>query len=157
MEAKVGIIAVYMYSIYGKLKAQKKAGFRSHNCNIMQGVTQQMENKVRLFLILVVFSLAACEAKKAVPNPRVLSLTVEWETPAMREDDSALNPEDIKGYNVQYRRCGGGDRDWTPGWHPGNETTAMDFDLPRTCYEFRVNAEDTAGLNSAWSDLIRTE
>lgn len=123
----------------------------------MQGNTQLMETKVRLLLILVLFSLAACEAKKAAPNPRVLSLTVEWETPALREDDSALNPKDIKGYNVQYRRCGAGDGDWTPGWHPGNETTAMDFDLPRTCYEFRVNAEDMSGLTSEWSPLIRTE
>ena len=153
----VETMAVCIYSIDWQGESVGKGWFQAMHVQYHAGNTQLMETKVRFFLILVVFSLAACEAKKATPNPRVLSLTVEWEIPSMREDESALNPEDIKGYNVQYRRCGAGDMDWTPGWHPGNEITEMDFDLPRGCYEFRVNAEDSAGLNSAWSDVIRTE
>ena len=49
-----------MYSIYWREKAQEKAGFRPHNCNIMHGNTQLMETKVRLLLIFVLFSLTAC-------------------------------------------------------------------------------------------------
>jgi hypothetical protein len=110
---------------------------------------------VRLFLLFVILGLWACEAKKPAANPHILSLTIEWVIPDQRENGTPLRPEDIKGYNVHYRRCGA--QDWTPGWRPGGDSATMEFDLPRACYEFRVNAEDAEGLTSPWSPLTRTE
>lgn len=105
-------------------------------------------------LLLSVLALTACEARQTPGHPGILSLTVNWEVPSQRENEEALDPKDIKGYNVQYRSCNGSD--WMPAWQPGGNT-AMDFELPRGCYEFRVNAQDVGGLTSPWSPVIRSE
>jgi hypothetical protein len=106
-------------------------------------------------LLSIVVCLAACGTKKEQPNPDILALTVEWVIPTMREGDIPLSADEIKGYNVHYRRCGASD--WMPTWRAGGESTSMDFDLPKGCYEFRVNAQDSNGLTSPWTPIIQAQ
>lgn len=81
------------------------------------------------------------------------TLELTWDTPTLREDNSALLPSEIKGYVIQY---------WTnPAAISTVKVPATNkyylFDLPAGTYTMQIATEDTDNQVGNFSPTISVE
>ena len=109
--------------------------------------TNQLESKWSNTINLDVLEMPNPIAKPELTRV-VESVTIYWDLPLLREDGSALVPENITSFIVAYSCNNSAEVQKTV---LGNMASTTIVDLFGDCL-FKVKALDSNGLNSPWSD-----
>jgi hypothetical protein len=125
--------------------------------------------KIYLFLSLAaVFALSACgggggsdggatakpiPTQTPEPDPDYIQgqALVTWQLPTQRENGNPLQPHEIGGFEVRYRKAG--ESDFIYIVYEGLAATSHTFENLVGVYEFQIAAYDTNGLYSQFVDL----
>lgn len=82
-------------------------------------------------------------------------LSVTWQRPVMRENNQALNANELDYYRVRYRKVGGSGR--YSVMQINAPTTSLNLNLSGETddqYEISVQAVDTNGFGSQYTDSV---